>query len=960
MVRGNWQKRVETAEARRREARQRKQRHEDKRQHRLRVLDCWELLDRHGRRPLKVHLWTDAPSSTGPPLLDVVDHRRGVEVGGGGGSSLAAGGGGSNNASIREARRRGRSGSLSEGKKVHPRSSAAASFSPSTAEDSGGALGEIDPLLLCRSHFFFGKCDESHRRKSGCRYLHYSSRYQTLASALLLGKSKSDKASHHSSNVDEPANRPQEDRVKLSEQAARAQVDAEDTQASIDAMEMVYYTCVELKEHLSSDHTPQRSLSEELTDALASGNVKLGSVVFLVVNNALVFDRNRDGVLLSDREFQVAVTGDGGGSIRESFGSRRASVGSEDEGGEMVEVKLPGSVLEHVLTFLPDSSVAAASGVCKAWHREIGRNSPDLWVHLLKRRGWPVPVGSSTGGDTRDACRLAFVQHYAAVRDLRAIQRGLLAIAFNKSNVEENELAYQDFSSRKGAPSQSSSGWCVSVQVWSPRSILAAYSRDCSLRLFEAVPRGGSSVGADGLLCRQIVCRRVDPYRNTKRRTCVMLSMGVDEESIGCLCHVMADSVDAEAYVLVVLSREDFLVGDDGSAKSIQDSNLRVIDIGEAVINYLLSSDVVDHRLLQLMDFLSSDGGEVGQVEVLVSRSVAACGYGRFMIEVSISIPTIGHRGGVDQDDTPMHLLDRKLVLFSLTAGAIVWMGDSYLSLPLRPRQEDMTLGSLLTLPFVGASRCACSVMVASSTTSDVLLVSIEPPFQVTSSRFSDTHGTTYSNDDWDLCSQPSRAMILVSSDAIAADVLRRTVSNRIVDRKSVIMFYPRFPTSVDTSVTNHLELEGGVEVERIASLGDRHILLLCRQYIPLGVESSQTNPDEVDSELPCQVCAVAILVHIKSRQEIHRVTLFDGVDPELFQLPEITSACHETIGVGLSWKGIIMTGSSVRSVAEPDILVLPGATEAVTNRSAKKKKKKMVPKGSKKDGFARGMSLRG
>ena len=47
MVRGNWQKRVETADARRKEAKQRKQRSEEKRIFKGQAQEMLALLDRH-------------------------------------------------------------------------------------------------------------------------------------------------------------------------------------------------------------------------------------------------------------------------------------------------------------------------------------------------------------------------------------------------------------------------------------------------------------------------------------------------------------------------------------------------------------------------------------------------------------------------------------------------------------------------------------------------------------------------------------------------------------------------------------------------------------------------------------------------------------------------------------------------------------------------------------------------
>jgi hypothetical protein len=99
---------------------------------------------------------------------------------------------------------------------------------------------------------------------------------------------------------------------------------------------------------------------------------------------------------------------------------------------------------------------------------------------------------------------------------------------------------------------------------------------------------------------------------------------------------------------------------------------LHVISIGEAVLNYLLSFEEADHRLLRLYDFLT-DGGDMSEVEILASHSIKACGYGRFLVEVSISIPSLE----LDEEEDIMILLDRKVILFSATAEAIVWMGES-------------------------------------------------------------------------------------------------------------------------------------------------------------------------------------------------------------------------------------------------------------------------------------------
>ena len=79
----------------------------------------------------------------------------------------------------------------------------------------------------------------------------------------------------------------------------------------------------------------------------------------------------------------------------------------------------------------------------------------------------------------------------------------------------------------------------------------------------------------------------------------------------------------------------------------------------------------------------------MSEVEILASHSIKACGYGRFLVEVSISIPSLE----LDEEEDIMILLDRKVILFSATAEAIVWMGESNPTDTL-PRHEDMTMVS--------------------------------------------------------------------------------------------------------------------------------------------------------------------------------------------------------------------------------------------------------------------------
>jgi hypothetical protein len=197
--------------------------------------------------------------------------------------------------------------------------------------------------------------------------------------------------------------------------------------------------------------------------------------------------------------------------------------------------------------------------------------------------------------------------------------------------------------------------------------------------------------------------------------------MGLDVDTVGCLLQVQGGTKD-ENYILSIISRNDYLEAAGGDLLSLgwselDDGVLNVVSVGEAGRELPLSSDEMDHRLLRLTDFLNN-GGEVSDMEVLVSPSVIACGHGKFLIEVSISIPTLTDIDEDDDDDdddhSPLIMLDRKLVIFSSAVGAIVWMGDSNPTQSLIPRRHDLSLSGVKHSSDWGSGHSVAAVSSAS------------------------------------------------------------------------------------------------------------------------------------------------------------------------------------------------------------------------------------------------------
>jgi hypothetical protein len=447
--------------------------------------------------------------------------------------------------------------------------------------------------------------------------------------------------------------------------------------------------------------------------------------------------------------------------------------------------------------------------------------------------------------------------------------------------------------------------------------------------------------------------------------------MGLDEEMIGCLCHVLDERIGKESFLLCVLSRDDFLLSDPsaisegGGGVDLDKEALLVIDVGNAIVNYLVSCDEVDDELLRLIDFLS-DGGTVEQVEVLVSLCVAACGAGKFLLEVAISIPN--EELDVEDSDIGMMLLDRKLVLFSSSAGAILWTGDSTcIGETLSPRNENMAISCVRMIqPERRLHDCYFSVV--SSTSITVLAGVIEPCGNVVSPQIMGTICRSTIQEEpeeeggWRLRGVHQRPMVMTRSDVVVVDVFESEVEEEGIVLKSVISFVPIVHDGAAASTINI----DNCEVFRLCLFSTEHIVALCRvqkkrrrvtEGRQPGGERQHDVDDESNSDIDLfDVSLDAIIIHVKSRQQLERVCLVDDWTDDmmlLYDVPVFLVSDGNTVGLGYGWKGVVLTGSDVRSTHL-------GRRSSEDKTKKKKKKQRLASKANKKDGFVRGMSVRG
>ena len=319
----------------------------------------------------------------------------------------------------------------------------------------------------------------------------------------------------------------------------------------------------------------------------------------------------------------------------------------------------------------------------------MGTKSPQLWKMLLNRHNWPFSVRNddqvTTGVKTdTDAYKDAFISHYVAVRDIRAIASatGLLCGESNDFNTVDKsglEYAMQRYKSTKGAPVfNDEENHPAQVKIWSESvyaekvgaRALVAYTHDYTLRLFEVVPRNNSP----GSKCRQIACVKAVPPSVSQRRagTYALSGIGLDEDVVACLfcCapeNIEQSPIDPPAHFLSIISRDDLACA--GNEGHIDDDSLREFDIRAMIIDFLLcgSADHVDHLQTALHEYLSfGQHGDTSHITVEVSPSLVSCGQGFFLFLAFIDI---------DDDGSSINSLSRvghRVFLFSIKKGRIV------------------------------------------------------------------------------------------------------------------------------------------------------------------------------------------------------------------------------------------------------------------------------------------------
>jgi len=709
------------------------------------------------------------------------------------------------------------------------------------------------------------------------------------------------------------------------------------------------------------DNEPMQKskIHDALDKVLRREKLSSTSVVYLTIQGVLVYDRNRGGVIYTENEERFLLFGD---AINDSVVDENTFPTNHMEGPMHIHEQLTHHLLDEILSFCEDESAGMLPRVCSSWRDDVGTRSPQLWKMLLSRHDWPSSLNENESDgapmDILDECRQrrgAFTSHYKVVRDVRALvnagnrlSSGSVSGYNNADERHRFESAMQTFKATKGSPAFDGDGndtRCI-VKIWSDSGegsgstrALAAY-QDFTLRLFE-VDRsgsGGSSHNPQGvsnassrktrIKCRQIVCvRAAPPSISRKKDRCELLSMDLDDDVVACF--VAESDPDMEGMTnpwMTALSREEVVCA--GNEGVLGDECMQSFALREAIIDFLLdsSSDNSFEEELRkgLYNYLAMPDCDTSDISISVTDTLIACGKGHFLFHAYI------HIGMNPHSESYGH----RLFLFSTRTGTIVKSlclesnregTHLFASRPFK-RRSDANTGAIL-----------CTNILICGPTEAVLFISVEIRRDGSTDLL---RKSMIENEEFAPWSKMQAA--LTSTHAVFST---DPVQGPLLHIQGID------PFSSVTGSFHSIELGG-----RACAL--RNLFIIRDQYAVVIIRY-RSNDEEEDFDGHWfginEATHEIIIYHIPTQNEIHR----SPISSECVSVDCI----GDTLAMNVSNLGFVITGENARDVAGMALDEDNAETmNSPSGKTPKTKKKRLasLASGRKKDGFARGMSLRG
>jgi hypothetical protein len=720
------------------------------------------------------------------------------------------------------------------------------------------------------------------------------------------------------------------------------------------------------------------TIHESLQRILKEYNIpSLTSVVYLTIQGVLIFDRYRGGLVVTEKGERFLLYGEAitvDSSLEESkkkkyYLSLNENDECIDESSIPIYERLTHTLLDEILAFSDDECVGILPRVCKSWYNEIG--SPSLWSMLLDRHDWPMSVisidendagrnGNDDDADGEDylpsddevlhhcnQLRETFISHYSVLRDVRALSNASTHMArgdnVGMSSGNNNKLGLESaIHMYNSNPSGFSPYTLNMVKIWSKSEYndgvsaraLATYY-DCTLRLFEVV-RGNNDITKSDIKCRQVAClRAAPPFISKKKGSCALIGMDMDEDNVACL----VGEIDRDMMMrmnstkwLTVLPRDDVVcAGNEG----LLDDFIQSFDLRGLVIDFILNGaegDIFLEELrINLHDYLGIADGDTAAVDIFVRADLISCGRGNFLFVASIKLPRSFHSSEVEEvqvnEEVDSFLRRDRLFLFSIQERSIV----NSLHLERVDRFEDVSISLFASRPFKHRSADYDVLR------TNIFISGLSTAFSVVAVEIGRTGSTEIFN------------TALIEYEFQFDDRIEPTAALT----SSYAMYFTGSPDGAVLHFHNlhHLPYRIGHNSEAHSIVvGEtdcivRDMFSFREHYIAIVITEKASDS--------------IVVYHISTAQEVCRFLISRS-----FLTSHAFDCIGDTLAMNVSNVGFIITGEDARAVGQVSIpstyMAQAMTSPSIKQPKGKKKRLASLASGRKKDGFARGMSLRG
>jgi hypothetical protein len=476
---------------------------------------------------------------------------------------------------------------------------------------------------------------------------------------------------------------------------------------------------------------------------------------------------------------------------------------------------------------------------------------------------------------------------------------------------------------------------------------LAVYP-DSTLRLFENVSRNStsgsqSSSAVTPTKCRQIACIGALPNSLTqKKSSCFVKSFAIDEDDVCCMFYVKNDEDDLDflSQFLSVVSRDNLVCA--GNEGLLDDHSMHQFDLRAMVLDFLLSGPIddtnQDHLQTALHDYLAIKDGETSLIKVGFLKTLLSCGKGHFLTHAYIHIPLEELES--EEDDSyyeRLHSSGHRLFLISIKKGKAqivkaIPFGGNLLDVQIFA-SEPYKLRIDTNNPSSGRKTCTNLFVINNDEGVNIsLTISKSGEIDMQMKSVIDCHQLSQ---EW----QVMRAIVTSSSVVVVSNYL---VHDSLGIR---LIFF----------------CDEGYEIYPVGGHSTKLYDIFCirEEYVAIIVGTPQPEGENDDDAIGGEWFGInegkkeVVVFHITSRQEVFR-----------YPLPDVSLSIRcigDTIAANISNLGFVIAGENAREVARKTLEGDDENTQTPT-KTTKSKKKRLasLASGRKKDGFARGMSMRG